>query len=171
MSLISGYECVTRRGRSFSLRLSWEWTLPSDLRLYRTAWSYSSASCSFPWWRRSRLLWIPFSRALPATPPMGGTLFLPWTPLRAAFLIREILNYLRWNRTLLWGKAQISVVWGMFTCMLLWFGQGHLVEGFFSNEAIPLPPRNLKLMHDIANIYQNVQWRAKLAWFFFLLCS
>lgn len=51
--------------------------------------------------------------------------------------------------------------------MLLWFGQGHLVEGLFSNEAIPFPPRNLKLMHDIANIYQNVQRRAKLAWFFF----
>lgn len=136
MALISGYECVTRRDRSFSLRLSWEWTLPSDLRLYRMAWSYSSVSCLFLWWRRSWFLSIPFSRALPATPPMGGTLFLPWTPLRAVFLICEILDYLIFTLS----TAYIIVVWGMFACMLLWFGQGHLLEGLFFNEAIPLTP-------------------------------
>lgn len=164
MALISGYECVTRRGRSFSLRLSLGWTLPSDLCLYQTLkchvhfsggededfgfFPQQSAFCNTSNGRNS----------ISPTNATEGCVFNQWDPK------------LSFDLGFTQSKGFICVIWGMFTCMLLWFGQGHLMEGLFFNEAIPLSlSKPETVMHDIDNIYQNVQQRAKLAWFFFLL--
>ncbi len=149
MALISGYECVIRRGRSFSLRLSWGWTLPSDRCLYRTLkhhgyFSGGEDEDSFGFPPPQQSASCNTSNGRSSVSPMKATegcVFNLWDPK------------LSFDLDFTQSKDFICVIWGKFTCMLLWFRQGHLMEGLFFNEAVPLSPSKPEtVMHDIENI-------------------